>query len=120
MLPAQRTHFVGTRADLLFVVEDTGVGISEADQKRIFERFYRVGKSRGTGDGGTGIGLSIVKNLTLTLGGEVRVASRPGEGSKFEVLLPKAESPSAASGPTPRSTPSHSQAVSPQPGSLPR
>lgn len=75
------------------VVEDTGIGIAESDQKRIFERFYRVGKGRGTGDGGTGIGLSIVKNLTLTLGGEVRVASRPGEGAKFEVLLPKAQPP---------------------------
>ena len=75
------------------VVEDTGVGIAENDQKRIFERFYRVGKSRATGDGGTGIGLSIVKNLALiTLEGEVRVASRPGEGAKFEVLLPKADS----------------------------
>jgi two-component system phosphate regulon sensor histidine kinase PhoR len=102
------------------VVEDTGVGISEADQKRIFERFYRVGKSRGTGDGGTGIGLSIVKNLTLTLGGEVRVASRPGEGSKFEILLPKAEASSAARRPTAHSTPSQSHAVAPPSGSVPR
>ncbi len=101
-------------------VEDTGVGISETDQKRIFERFYRVGKSRGTGDGGTGIGLSIVKNLTLTLGGEVRLSSRPGEGSKFEILLPKAESSPTARQATAHSTPSHSHAVSPQPGSLPR
>jgi signal transduction histidine kinase len=73
------------------VVEDTGVGIAESDQRRIFERFYRVGKSRGSGDGGTGIGLSIVKNLTITLGGEVRVSSRPGEGAKFDVLLPKSD-----------------------------
>ena len=78
------------------VVEDTGVGIAESDQKRIFERFYRVGKSRGSGDGGTGIGLSIVKNLAITLGGEVRVSSRPGEGAKFEVLLPKSDPPPAS------------------------
>ena len=79
-------------------VEDTGVGIAESDQKRIFERFYRVGKSRGSGDGGTGIGLSIVKNLTVTLGGEVRVSSRPGEGARFEVLLPKSDSPPKGAG----------------------
>lgn len=70
------------------VVEDTGVGIPKSEQKRIFERFYRVEKSRDTGLGGTGIGLSIVKNLTMTLGGEVRVRSKLGEGSRFEVLLP--------------------------------
>ncbi len=70
------------------VVEDTGVGIPLSEQKRIFERFYRVEKSRSSGDGGTGIGLSIVKNLAMTLGGEVRVSSKPGEGAKFEVLLP--------------------------------
>ena len=73
------------------VVEDTGVGIAESDQKRIFERFYRVGKSRGSGDGGTGIGLSIVKNLTLTLGGEVRVTSRPGEGANLKFCCRKSE-----------------------------
>ena len=74
------------------VVEDTGIGIKESDQKRIFERFYRVGQRSGSADGGTGIGLSIVKNLTLTLNGEVRLSSHPGKGAKFEVLLPKAES----------------------------
>ncbi len=75
-------------------VEDTGVGIPESEQKRIFERFYRVEKSRSSADGGTGIGLSIVKNLTVTLGGEVRVSSNPGEGSTFEVLLPTPKYPS--------------------------
>jgi two-component system phosphate regulon sensor histidine kinase PhoR len=78
-------------------VEDTGVGIPESEQKRIFERFYRVEKSRSSADGGTGIGLSIVKNLTVTLGGEVRVSSNPGEGSKFEVLLPSQNIHHAAS-----------------------
>lgn len=80
-------------------VQDDGVGIPAGEQKRIFERFYRVEKARHSrGDGtsssteGTGIGLSIVKNLTVALGGEVRVRSHPGEGSRFEVLLPKADS----------------------------
>ncbi|MGI9471911.1 MAG: ATP-binding protein [Rubripirellula sp.] len=70
------------------VVEDNGVGIPKSEQKRIFERFYRVEKSRDTEVGGTGIGLSIVKNLAMTQGGEVRVSSKPGEGARFEVLLP--------------------------------
>lgn len=69
-------------------VEDTGVGIPASEHKRIFERFYRVEKSRRSADGGTGIGLSIVKHLTATLGGEVRVRSNLGQGSTFEVLLP--------------------------------
>ncbi|MDG2223424.1 MAG: ATP-binding protein [Rubripirellula sp.] len=71
------------------VVKDTGVGITASDQKRIFERFYRVEKSRSTVDGGTGIGLSVVKNLAEALEGEVSVNSRPGSGSTFEVRLPR-------------------------------
>ena len=71
------------------VVEDDGIGITRDDQKRIFERFYRVGKRSSTTDGGTGIGLSIVKNLVITLNGEIRVTSEPGAGASFEVLLPK-------------------------------
>ncbi|MCP4886966.1 MAG: PAS domain-containing sensor histidine kinase [Planctomycetaceae bacterium] len=71
------------------VVKDTGVGITASDQKRIFERFYRVEKSRSTDDGGTGIGLSVVKNLAEALGGEVTVNSQPGSGSTFEVRLPR-------------------------------
>lgn len=80
-------------------VHDTGIGISPGDQKRVFERFYRVDKKRQEGrsdsndpfssDGGTGIGLAIVKALTEALNGEVRLKSQPGQGSKFEVLLPK-------------------------------
>ena len=83
-----RVHCRSAGKFVALVVEDNGVGIPKSEQKRIFERFYRVEKSRDTGVGGTGIGLSIVKNLTMTLGGEVRVSSKPGEGAKFEVLLP--------------------------------
>ena len=72
-------------------VEDTGVGIPSDEQHRIFERFYRVDKNRGSANAGTGIGLSIVKNLTSALGGEIGVVSTPGKGSRFEVMLPKAE-----------------------------
>ena len=73
------------------VVDDDGVGIPLSDQERIFERFYRVDKTRESGDGGTGIGLSIVKNLTIAMGGEVGVASRPNQGATFRVALPAAE-----------------------------
>lgn len=68
-------------------VTDDGVGIAPEFQERIFERFYRVHRSRKTNDGGTGIGLSIVKNLTRALGGTVQVISSPGEGATFEVWL---------------------------------
>ncbi|MGB1925062.1 MAG: sensor histidine kinase [Rubripirellula sp.] len=75
----------------VLTVEDDGIGINVSDQKRIFERFYRVDKRADSNDGGTGIGLSIVKNLVVTLGGEVRVSSHLGQGAKFQVCLPKSE-----------------------------
>lgn len=69
-------------------VQDDGVGIKEEFQDRIFERFYRVDRSRKSYDEGTGIGLSIVKNLVRALDGTVRVVSRAGEGATFEVWFP--------------------------------
>lgn len=71
----------------ILAVQDNGIGIAPEYQERIFERFYRVERSRKGNDGGTGIGLSIVKNLTRALGGTVHVISSPGEGSTFEVWL---------------------------------
>lgn len=72
----------------VLVVQDNGIGIPENEQKRIFERFYRVDRSRKHASSGTGLGLSIVKNLTQAQGGEVRLRSRQGEGSTFEIFLP--------------------------------
>jgi two-component system phosphate regulon sensor histidine kinase PhoR len=72
------------------IVSDDGVGISQSEQERIFERFYRAERTRDTERGGTGLGLSIVKNLTLAQGGEVKLTSQPGVGSTFEVWLPAA------------------------------
>jgi len=69
-------------------VEDTGIGIKQEDQRRVFERFYRVDKARARELGGTGLGLSIVKHLTQSFGGKVRVESEPGKGSTFTVELP--------------------------------
>ena len=73
---------------VLLSVTDTGVGIAEVDQQRVFERFYRVQKDRAAHTGGTGLGLAIVKQLTLALGGSISLASRKGEGTRFEIRLP--------------------------------
>jgi signal transduction histidine kinase len=69
-------------------VKDDGVGIPEEHQHRIFERFERAGKTRSSG--GFGIGLWTVRQSCLALGGHVSVKSRPGEGSEFTVVLPRA------------------------------
>ena len=70
-----------------FSVKDTGMGIPKADQERIFERFYRVDKARSRALGGTGIGLSIVRNIVKQHGSEIQVKSREGEGSEFSFYL---------------------------------
>lgn len=72
-------------------IRDDGPGIAAEDQERIFERFYRVDKSRSRQLGGTGLGLAIVKNAVRLHGGTVSVSSEPGKGSVFEVRLPMME-----------------------------
>ena len=69
-------------------VTDQGVGISEADQARIFERFYRVDPARSRETGGTGLGLAIVKYICANHGGECTVWSKKGQGSTFTLNLP--------------------------------
>lgn len=71
-------------------VADTGLGIPEADVGRVFERFYRVDKARSRALGGTGLGLAIVKHLLQAMGGDIRVDSKLGEGSRFTFWLPAA------------------------------
>lgn len=78
-------------------VTDQGIGISETDRERIFERFYRVDSARTRTTGGTGLGLSIVKHVVQNHGGDVRVWSQPGRGSTFTIRLPEASTASAAS-----------------------
>lgn len=74
-----------------FSVKDNGMGIPKADQERIFERFYRVDKARSRSLGGTGIGLSIVRNIIKQHGSEIQVKSREGAGSEFYFYLNSAE-----------------------------
>jgi two-component system sensor histidine kinase SenX3 len=69
-------------------VTDQGAGIPEADQGRIFERFYRVDAARSRSTGGTGLGLAIVKHICENAGGEVSVWSEPDRGSTFTIHLP--------------------------------
>jgi two-component system phosphate regulon sensor histidine kinase PhoR len=72
-------------------VEDTGIGIAEKDQNRVFERFYRVDRARSREVGGTGLGLSIVKHLAQSFDGSVSLDSQPGRGSIFRVHLPRGQ-----------------------------
>lgn len=69
-------------------VTDSGIGIPEAEQERIFERFYRVDPSRSRETGGTGLGLSIVKHAAQNHRGEIKLFSRTGVGSTFTLRLP--------------------------------
>lgn len=75
------------RGRILIQVSDTGIGISDADQKRIFERFFRSDSVRATEIEGSGIGLSIAALIINTLGGSLKVKSALGEGTTFSIEL---------------------------------
>jgi len=76
---------------IAITLADRGPGVPEADLPRIFERFYRVDRSRTRDPGGTGLGLSIVRHLVELHGGRVSAANRPGGGAVFTVRLPAAD-----------------------------
>jgi two-component system phosphate regulon sensor histidine kinase PhoR len=69
-------------------VQDTGKGIAPGELPRVFERFYRVDKSRVRDSGGTGLGLAIAKHAIESQGGTLTVTSKVGVGSTFVILLP--------------------------------
>jgi two-component system phosphate regulon sensor histidine kinase PhoR len=74
--------------EAIYEVRDTGIGIPAAALPRVFERFYRVDRSRSRDMGGTGLGLAIVKHVVKAHGGAVAVASEEGRGTTFTVQLP--------------------------------
>jgi two-component system phosphate regulon sensor histidine kinase PhoR len=86
-------------AEVVFTVSDTGIGIPQADQPRIFERFYRVDAARSREVGGTGLGLAIAKHLVEVHGGRIWVESEVGQGSQFHFSVPLFDSERAASRP---------------------
>jgi len=82
--------------EAVLTVSDTGIGIPREHQARIFERFYRVDRSRSKETGGTGLGLSIVKHAVRYMGGSVTLESEPGRGTEVTVRLPGGANPSVS------------------------
>jgi signal transduction histidine kinase len=78
-----------------FSIEDSGPGIAESERERVFERFYRVDKSRSADSGGRGLGLAIAKEIVKAHGGAIVAGSSPLGGALLTVTLPRA-APKAA------------------------
>jgi signal transduction histidine kinase len=70
-------------------VRDYGIGIARKNRKRIFERFHRVEDEMTRKTGGTGLGLTLARDLVRGFGGDIKVRSRLGEGSRFTIVLPR-------------------------------
>ncbi len=77
-----------SNSNAIISVEDNGIGMSEGELDKIFDRFYRVDKARSRETGGTGLGLSIALASINIHGGSINVTSEPNMGSKFEIVLP--------------------------------
>ncbi len=86
-------------------VRDSGIGIPAEEQAKVFDRFYRVDRSRSRAEGGSGLGLSLVTKIAAEHGGRIDLQSEPGVGSRFVLTLPSAtartERPSAGAAQTP-------------------
>jgi len=99
--PGGRVDITAVQGDgeLMITFSDTGIGIPVKDQKKIFERFYRVDRARSRETGGTGLGLSIVKHTAELHGGTVTVKSSEGQGAAFTISLPRESASGAVPGP---------------------
>ena len=71
----------------VLAVKDTGIGIPKDQQERVFERFYRVDKSRSKSTGGTGLGLAIVKHIVAQHGAKIEMTSEVGVGTEIKVIF---------------------------------
>ena len=80
-------HVYEENGQAVLVVRDTGIGIPKSDQERVFERFYRVDKSRSRETGGTGLGLAIVKHIVELHDGKIELSSEVGKGTEIKVFL---------------------------------
>jgi PAS domain S-box-containing protein len=78
-----KTGYFFNKNKLTFYVKDTGIGIPKSEQRKVFERFYKVEQNQSYRNKGTGLGLSIAKGLVEIMGGEIWVESEPGEGTAF-------------------------------------
>jgi len=85
--PAREDAFIGERV-VRVTVRDSGPGIPAEDLPHIFERFYRVDKSRSRARGGSGLGLSIAQTIVDAHGGRIQARSELGKGTEIDVLLP--------------------------------
>lgn len=87
-MPVTVSTKVDAQGSVFIRVTDRGIGIAPDDQKRVFERFFRVDKARSRSTGGTGLGLAIVKHVAANHGGRITLWSRVGTGSTFTLELP--------------------------------
>ena len=82
-----RVQIIPLKEQVILRVQDTGIGISKEHQAHIFERFYRVDKSRSKATGGTGLGLAIVKHIAVKHGADIAIESEPGRGTSISVTF---------------------------------
>jgi signal transduction histidine kinase len=90
------TMHLSTRGgDAMIEVRDTGIGIPEADQSRVFDRFYRADRARARQSGGSGLGLAIAKTIVEAHRGTLSLRSELGQGTQMSIRLPRGNVPSA-------------------------